>query len=119
MNLKFVAATKPAPVTPAVNRRQRLAQRIDEQIGYCKASEDGLLPRAAWAWMDESGCYYLPIRYGRQQIEFKKGMFSVECPDLDHVEHALCTIRAMVLNGDFDNQLTKVASDIRTHFQRS
>ena len=37
----------------------------------------------------------------------KKGMFSVQCQDLDHVEAALCTVRAMVLQGDFDAQQRK------------
>lgn len=118
MDLKFVPATKPGPVSPAVKRRQRLVQRLDQQIGCCKAAKEGLLPRSSWAWSNESGGYFLPIKYGRQQIELKKGMFSVDCPDLDHVEHALCTIRAMVLNGDFDDQLAKAANEIRTRFQR-
>lgn len=116
MDLKFVAATKPGPLSPVVKRRQRLVQRIDQQIGYCQGIKEGQLPRAAWAWMNESGSYFLPIRYGRQQIELKKGMFSIECPDFDHVEHALCTIRAMVLSGDFDDQLARASAEIRENF---
>lgn len=119
MELKFAAATKPKQVVPEIQRRQKLVSRIDQQIGYVRQMVEGKQPRAAWAWMDEAGTYFLPIKYGRQQIELKKGMFSVECPDLDHVEAALCTIRAMVLNGDFDQQLTKASSDIRSKFNRA
>ena len=44
-------------------------------------------------------------------------MFSVMCADLDQVENALCTIRAvMVLQGDFDNQLAKASERILTDF---
>ena len=43
-------------------------------------------------------------------------MFSVMCADLDQVENALCTIRAMVLQGDFDNQLAKASERILTNF---
>lgn len=118
MELKFASIARPDKVRPEVRRRHQLTQRIDQQIGYVRQIIDGKRPRGAWVWMNEAGTYFLPIKYGRQQIELKKGMFSVECPDLDHVEHALCTIRALVLNGDFDNQLAKVASDIRAHFQR-
>lgn len=118
MELKFATATKPKQVAPEIQRRQKLVSRIDQQIGYVRQMVDGKQPRAAWAWMDEAGTYFLPIKYGRQQIELKKGMFSVECPDLDHVEAALCTIRAMVLNGDFDLQLTKASTDIRSKFNR-
>ena len=119
MELKFAAATKPTQVAPEIQRRQKLVSRIDQQIGYVRQMVEGKQTRAAWAWMDEAGIYFLPIKYGRQQIELKKGMFSVECPDLDHVEAALCTIRAMVLNGDFDQQLTKASTDIRSKFNRA
>lgn len=119
MELKFAATAKPEKVSSNVQRRQKLIRRIDQQIGYVRQMVEGKQPRATWVWMDEAGTYFLPIKYGRQQIELKKGMFSVECLDLDHVEHALCTIRAMVLNGDFDAQLTKASTDIRERFQKT
>jgi hypothetical protein len=116
MELNFVADTKPTQVSVAVKRRQRLVQRIDQQIGYCQAMRAGQSPRAAWTWMDEAGTYFVPIKYGRQQIELKKGMFSVRCKDIDECENAFGTIRAMVLNGDFDQQLTKASGEIRKRF---
>jgi hypothetical protein len=78
----------------------------------------GKQPRAVWLWMDDTGTYFLPIKYGRQPIELKKGMFSVQCADLDQAEAALCTIRAMVLQGDLDDQLAKASTDIRAKFNR-
>lgn len=119
MELKFAPTTRPEAVRPEVQRRQKLVQRIDQQIGYVQQMIEGKQPRASWVWMDEAGTYFLPIKYGRHQIELKKGMFSVECPNLDHVEHALCTIRAIVLKGDFDGQLTKASTEIRARFKRS
>jgi hypothetical protein len=67
--------------------------------------------------MDEAGTYFLPIKYGRQPVELKKGMFSIQCADLDHVEAALCAVRAMILKGELDEQLAKVSTDIRTKFK--
>lgn len=119
MELKFAATARPDKVNANVQRRQKLVRRIDQQIGFVRQMIDGKQPRAAWVWMDEAGTYFLPIKYGRQQIELKKGMFSVECSDLDHVEAALCTIRGMVLNGDLDAQLAKASTDIRERFQTS
>ena len=116
MELKFVAATKPGPVSVAVKRRQRLVQRIDQQIGYCDAMTSGQVPRAAWAWMNDTGSYYLPIKYGRQPIELKKGMFSILCREIGEVGAALITVRQMVLDGSFDDQLTKASADIRKRF---
>ena len=116
MELKFAAATKPGPVSVTVKRRQRLVQRIDQQIGLCDAMKAGQLPRKAWAWMDDTGSYFVPVKYGRQQIELKKGMFSVLCSDLSEVESALKTVREMVLKGELDDQLTKASAEIRKKF---
>lgn len=116
MELKFVATARPEKVDVTVQRRQKLVRRIDQQIGYVRQMIDGKQPRAAWVWMDSEGTYFLPIFYGRHQIELQKGKFAIECPDLDHTEAALCTVRAMVLKGDFDSQLAKVSADIRGRF---
>ena len=66
--------------------------------------------------MDDAGRYSIPIKYGRQQLELKKGMFSIECSDLNECQKALGIVRAMVLNGDFDDQLAKVSAEIRKKF---
>lgn len=116
MELKFAATARPDKTSADVQRRQKLVRRIDQQIGYVRQMIEGKQPRAAWVWMDEAGTYFLPIKYGRQPIELKKGMFSVQCADLDQVEAALCTVRAMVLQGDFDAQLQKASSEIRIRF---
>lgn len=119
MELKFVAATKPGPVSDTVKRRQRLVQRINQQIGLCDVMKSGQLPRAAWAWMDDTGSYFLPIKYGRQQIELKKGMFSILCKDVVEIEEALGTVRELVLDGQFDDQLAKASTQIRKRFSGS
>lgn len=116
MDLKFSAATRPDKASPEVHRRQKLVHRINQQIGYVRQMIDGKQPRASWIWMDEAGAYFLPIKYGRQSLELKKGMFSIQCPNLDQAEVALCTIRAMVLQGDMDPQLQKASSEIRKKF---
>ena len=117
MELKFVTAKKPENVNTAVQRRQRLVRRLDQQIGLIKSTADGMLPRASWIWMDDKGAYFLPIKYGRNSIELKKGMFSIECASLDEAAQALATVREMVLNGDLDDQLAKASKDIRARFK--
>jgi hypothetical protein len=117
MELKFVATAKPKQSNPTIQRRQKLIMRIDQQIGYVRQMIEGKQPRAAWAWMDDAGTYVLPIKYGRQQLELKKGMFAIQCADLDQVEAALCTIRGMAGQGDFDDQLAKASADIRAKFK--
>jgi len=116
MELKFVAVKKPEIINVAAQRRQRLVRRMDQQIGLLKSAKDGLLPRTSWAWIDDKGNYLLSLKYGRQPIELKKGMFAIECESIDVALDALTKLRAMVLDGDFDEQLAKASMDIRAKF---
>jgi hypothetical protein len=117
MELKFVATKKPVAVDAVTQRRQRLIRRIDQQISLIKSATDLGPPRSSWVWMDEAGAYLVPIKYGRQPIELKKGMFSIQCTDLEHVAQALATVRAMILKGELDDQLARASSDIRSRFR--
>lgn len=119
MELQFAAASRPELANEFIQRRRKLVSRIDQQIGHVRQMIDGKEVRAAWVWLDEAGSYSLPIKYGRHPIELKKGMYSIVCKDLDEVEHALCTVRALVLDGQFDAQLKKVSSEIRERLNKA
>lgn len=118
MKLKFSDKARPLKVSPEVQRREKLISRIDQQIGFVRQMIGGSRPRAAWVWMDETGSYFLPIKYGKQTLELQKGMGSIECKNLDEVEHALCEVRAMTLAGKLDGQLTRASAEISSRFQR-
>ena len=118
MELKFVSNQKPGKVDVTTLRRQKLVRRIDQQIGLVRSVIEGHDPRGSWFWMDETGSYFVPIKYGRHTLELKKGMFSVQCQNVDEVEHVLCTFRGMVLNGDMDTHLTMKSAEIRNNFGR-
>lgn len=119
MSLKFSAAAKPTPISAEVQRRQRLISRIDQQIVYCAGLKAGQTIKASWIWMDETGIYFIPIKYGRHPIELKKGMFSIQCKSIEECESALGTVRSMVLKGELDSQMTKVAEEIRRKFNKT
>lgn len=72
MKLKFSDKTRPTQIDPAVQRREKLISRIDQQIGFLRQMIDGNRPRTTWAWMAEDGTYFLPIKYGKQTIELQK-----------------------------------------------
>lgn len=117
MELKLVAAHKPEAINVVVQRRQRLVRRIDQQIGMVENAKDGFLPRTSWIWTDSNGIFFLPIKYGRNPIELKKGMFAIQCDGIEHAAEVLGTVRAMVLNGDFDAELEKASAAIRAKFK--
>lgn len=117
MELKFVSNQKPGKVDVTTLRRQKLVRRIDHQIGLVRSLVEGHDPRGSWFWMDETGKYFVPIKYGRHTLELKKGMFSAQCQNVDEVEHVLCTFRGMVLNGELDDHLVRVSGEIRKRFR--
>jgi hypothetical protein len=87
---------------------------------FIGSAKDGFLPRTSWIWMDDSGAYFLPVKYGRNPIpiELKKGMFAIQCEGIQHAAEVLGTVRAMVLHGDFDDQLSKASAEIRVKFEK-
>ena len=119
MKLKLTSKSRPKTVSLEIQRRERLVHRIDQQIGFVREIIEGKRPRAAWVWMSTDGTYYLPIKYGKQTLELQKGMVSIECQNLDEVEHALCEVRAMTLAGKLDEQLQTASTNIRKRFQNS
>lgn len=119
MEFKFVSNQKPGKVDVTTLRRQKLVRRIDQQIGFVHSVVEGHDPRGTWFWMDKTGSYFVPIKYGRHTLELKKGMFSVQCKDLDEVENVLCTFRAMVLKGDLDDHLNRASGEIRKSFGKA
>lgn len=119
MDLKFVATTKPTNGNPILQRRLRLLRRIDQQKMLIEKESGGLFPRASWIWMDENGHYCLAIKYGRDPIEMKKGMFAIQCDNIQAVAQALQTVKDMVLKGELDEHLAKASADIRAKFKIS
>ena len=116
MELKFVSNQKPGKVDVTTLRRQKLVRRIDQQIVLVRSVIEGHDPRGPWFWMDETGTYFVPIKYGRHTLELKKGMFSIQCQNVDEVEHVLFTFRGMVINGELDDHLVRVSGEIRKRF---
>ena len=117
MELKFVAAQKPKTQNPITQRRQRLVDRIDQQIALLSEATAGTLPSKSWVWVDDNGAYFLSIKYGRLVVELKKGMFAVQCADLNQALEAIEHLKAMVKSGDLDPQITQASNKIRSNFK--
>lgn len=119
MELKFVTAKKPEAVNVTVQRRQRLIQRLDQQISLTHNAKDGFLPRTSWVWTDEDGACFLAIKYGRNPIELKKGMYAIQCDNVEAAVQVLQLIKDMTIKGELDEQLAKASADIRTKFGKN
>jgi len=117
MALVFASQKKPRAQDRASLRRQKILAGIDNQITLAGLARQGTAPKKAWFWQGEDGRYFLSIRYGRSEIELAKGMYSVECADLDALVEALKEIRGMIVNGKMDAQLQKASDTLRAKFK--
>jgi hypothetical protein len=71
-----------------------------------------------WFWLDETGSYFLSIKYGKTSLELAKGKFSVVCKDISEVKNSLVVIKDSIQRGEFDNHLEKHSKEIRKNFNR-
>ena len=69
-----------------------------------------------WFWTDEDGNIFLPIKYGKKELELSKGKFSIQCSSLDDVENSLDSVKSLVMRGALDQILTQVSEEIRKKF---
>lgn len=116
--LKLVAVTKPKDPSPIINRRDKLVSSINRQLAIIERYALGESVRGKWFWTNDSGGYYLPIKYGKQVLELGKGKFAIECSNLDEVEDALIKVRALIKQGDFDSVLENTSKEIRSKFMK-
>ena len=115
MKMKFTATKKPTKSNPVTQRRMKLVTNIK---GNCNPSLT-MIKVNKWWWMEEDGCYYFEVRYGKKPIELQKGMYSVQCLDESKLVANLATIQRMVKQGDFDSQLETMSKSIVATSQRS
>jgi len=131
--LKLVTATRATQTSPAIQRRQKLIAKIDEQICLATAAMDGTEFKPTkfknvvnaetgeteykqvakklrtWWWRNEAGKVNLVVRYGARIIELAKGKNSIELDNLAAVLPTLDLIKKAVEAGELDEAITKVS----------
>jgi hypothetical protein len=137
-SLKLIAAKRPNQVPPVMQRRQKLAKSIYEQIQLANATAEGKqyspmqshtvkdeetglrktieIPkrvRPSW-FVAENGKLCVSLKYGAKIIEFAKGKTAVElAADGSDLVATLETLKLAVENGELDTQLEAVAGAVR------
>ena len=130
--LKLVTATRENKTSPVIQRRQKLINKIDEQISLAIAQANGetysptkfknivnvetgeteykAMPKRirAW-WWEAGGKLNLTVRYGARIIELAKGKNSIELENFAAVLPTLDLIRKAVEAGELDEAVTKVS----------
>ena len=138
--LKLSTAKKPAHIPQVVFRRNKLSNKLREQIQLAKSQIDGTafavkkfrtvkdketgLRKSVevnkrlreWWFKNEQGKVCVSIKYGSQLIELAKGKHSVECDTAQGLIKALEQIKSAVEQGELDTQIETASVNLRKGF---
>ena len=138
-SLKLTASKKPTSVPPVLHRRNKLSNKVWEQIQLAKANKDGGTFTVKkfktvkdsdgarrtiehekrirqWWFVANDGKVCLNIRYGAKLIEFAKGKTAVEVGSADELIKALEIIKVAVEAGELDAQIEAASGAVRAGF---
>lgn len=140
--LKLVSLVKPHSIPSVVLRRNKLSNRLWEQIQLAKSQVDGKpfvvtkfrsvidpdsglrkqveVPKRIkpWWFQSEQGKVCVSIKYGSWTIELAKGKPSVEVANPVDLIKTLEVIKGAVEAGELDDQIEKASSSLRSGFKR-
>ena len=137
--LKLITAKRQTAINPVQFRRNKLSQRVQEQIALAQAAVEQRIyvkqrQRSVkdssgirntittqvrvkqWWWTQDNGKLALSIRYGSKIIALSPKCNAVECSTLTDVVAALTTIKAAVDAGELDAQIAAASEKLREGF---
>ena len=140
-SLKLTTAKKPTHIPAIVFRRNKLSNKLWEQIQLAKSHIDGTpfvvtkfksvkdketglrkqveIPKRIreWWFKNETGKVCLSIKYGTSVLELAKGKPSIEVASPQDLIKALETIKQAVAVGELDTQIEQASTHLRAGFQ--
>ncbi len=141
--LKLVAVKKPTHLPSVVMRRNKLANKVWEQIQLAKSQMDGTafvvkkyrsytdketglrkqveMPKRIreWWFRNEAGKVCVAIKYGTRVLELAKGKHSIEVGNADELVKALEIVKHAVEVGELDTQIELASAGVKRGFKKS
>lgn len=141
-NFKLVASKKNRNLSPVVVRRNKLANKLHEQIELCEAQKAGEVyaPKRLrtvtnkhtgervtieavkrvkeWFWINDAGKLNLAVRYGSKILELAKGKNAIELASGDELIAALKALKDAVLAGELDAQIEAASGALKAGFRK-
>jgi len=139
--LKLVASKKNRTLSPVAHRRNKLVNKLHEQIELCEAQKAGEIyaPRRLrtvtnkqtgervtveavkrvkeWFWINDAGKINLAVRYGSKVLTLNsKGANAIELGSGDELIAALHAVKAAALAGELDAQIEAASGALRAGF---
>jgi hypothetical protein len=100
-------------------KRQRLIEGLTKQaVEVARCAEGRWSPRM-WFWADESGKFYLEVRYAKKPLPISEGKSTILCQSLEDVAAKIDQLKAMVRAGELDQQIETASDAIRGRFKKS
>jgi hypothetical protein len=140
--LKLSTAKKPAHIPAVVFRRNKLSNKLWEQIQLAKSQIDGTpfvvkkyrsivdketglrkqveVPKRIreWWFLNEQGKMCVNVKYGTQMIELAKGKYSIEVDSASALIKALELVKQAVEAGELDTQINNASVNVRKVFDK-
>lgn len=141
-SLKIVTAKRPAPVSPIAHCRDILITKLNEQVAYAQAQQEGSvyaptrmrtvtdkesgeskrveMPKRIkpWWFTDDSGKLCLVVKYGTKPLELAKGKVAIELATQADLITTLETLKAAVSAGELDVQIEAMSGTLRKCFAK-
>ncbi len=139
-NFKIVASKRARTLSPVVQRRNKLANKLHEQIELCEAQKAGEIyaPKRLrtvtnkhtgervtveavkrvkeWYWINEAGKLNLSVRYGSRVLELAKGKNAIELASGEELIAVLLRLKEAVLAGELDAQIEAASGALKAGF---
>ena len=142
-NLKVVAAKRPQQQPAIVQRRNKLINRLHDQLELAKAESEGReylkarrrhvknpvtgeyaeavvsrKPRA-WYWTADDGKVYINLRYGTKILELAKGKSAIEVGEMKQLVPTVEALKRAVAAGELDVQIDAAGAEVGKRFLKS
>jgi hypothetical protein len=139
-NLKVVAAKRPQQQPVIVQRRNKLVNRLHDQLEMAKAESEGReylkarrrhvknpatgeyseavvsrKPRA-WCWTANDGKVYINLRYGTRILELAKGKSAIEVGEMKQLVPVIEALKQAVAAGELDVQIEAAGAEVGKRF---
>jgi hypothetical protein len=138
--LKLVSATRTQVKDPVVQRRNKLVEKLQEQLMMAESKLTGRVyaptkirtvvdetgdrktievPKKVreWFWMSEGGKVNMSIKYGAATLYLNaKNATAIELPSMDELVSVIKSLKVAVLEGEFDKAIESATKATREGF---
>jgi hypothetical protein len=138
--LKLVSATRTQIKDPVVQRRNKLVEKLQEQLMLAESKLTGRayaptkirtvvdeagerktveVPKKVreWFWMGEGGKVNMSIKYGASTLYLNaKNATAIELPSMEELVSVIKSLKTAVLEGEFDKAIESATKATREGF---